>query len=176
MSQYGSVTVIAPRTRLILMDCFETIVAMQDGRYVVRQGIIEFLNHFSSRRSIPVAVITDAGSDAVEAALAEAGVRNRFQAVFHRADAVEDLPDGRCRKRLDVPLAAFAVAADQAVFIGDSPMDAEAAQHYAVPFIRVPRSEDRSFTFVSLISGPSRYDSAEFSARMIDEYLKRKRE
>lgn len=157
------------------MDCFETLVEMHEGAYRIRRGVAAFLDHFSSRRSVPVAVITDADQISVEAALLQAGVRERFQGVYHSGNAMEALADGRARKRLDIPLADFGVEADRAVFIGDSPLDAEAAEHHGVPFIRVPRSEDRAFTFEVLITGPSRYDSGEFSATMIDAYLKRKR-
>ena len=84
------------------------------------------------------------------------------------------------RDRFQQPLehrlvARFRVAAPEAVFIGDSPLDAEAARHFAVPFVRVPRSEDRDFTFSTLIRGPSRYQSSEFSTVFLERYLNRKK-
>jgi hypothetical protein len=77
-------------------------------------------------------------------------------------------------KRLDAVIARFAVPIEQVVFIGDSPLDAAAAQHHGVPFIRVPRSEDREFSFAGLIKGPSRYQSSEFTSIFIERYLNRK--
>lgn len=173
MAQYGSVTTITPRTRLILLDCFETLVELVDGLYRPRQGVSDFIRHFSLKRAVPLVVISDAELEVVESALEQADLRGGVTAIYHAGNALEDLGDGRLRKRLDVPLSDFQVRPAFAVFIGDSPLDALAAQHHGVPFIRVPRSEDHAFSFASLISGPSRYDSGEFSATFLDEYLKR---
>jgi len=173
MAQYGSITTISSRTRLILLDCFETVVELVDGMYRPRLGIVAFIQHFAVGRSIPLVIISDADEATVEATLKQAEVRGSFSKVYHAGNAIETEADGRLRKRLDIPLADFAVRAPFAMFIGDSPLDAMAAQHHGVPFIRVPRSEDRAFTFASLISGPSRYDSGEFSATFLDEYRKR---
>ena len=174
MTQHGSQTVIPARVRLILFDCFETLVELRGPSYVPRTGIPELLAHFHRRRGVSLAVLSDAGEEQVVAALTQAGIAERFVRVYHAANASEDLGEGRARKRLDVPLRDFGCDRDDAVFIGDSPADANAAQHYQVPFIRVPRSEDRAFTFATLISGPSRYSSAEFSAAFIAQYLERK--
>ena len=48
--------------------------------------------------------------------------------------------------------------------------DSLAAGEFGVPFIRVPRSEDATFSFAQLISGPSRYRSGDFTAVMLDRY------
>jgi phosphoglycolate phosphatase-like HAD superfamily hydrolase len=125
-------------------------------------------------RKVPVAVISDAGEELIVAALKQAGIRHLIRGVYHSINASEALGEGRVRKRLDVPLREFEVPPAQAVYIGDSPLDAQAAQHHGLPFIRVPRSEDLSFSFVSLITGPSRYQSADFSALMLDRYKDRK--
>ena len=117
-------------------------------------------------------VISDATEELIASALKQAGIRHFFQAIYHAGNASEALADQRQRKRLDLPLADFKVAPEEAVFIGDSPLDAQAAQHHEVPFIRVPRSEDTSFTFSILITGPSRYRSADFSAVLSDRYGK----
>ena len=61
------------------------------------------------------------------------------------------------------------------MFIGDSPLDAEAARQHQIPFIRVPRSEDLEFTFDCLIGGPSRYNSNQFSSVLFERYLQRKK-
>lgn len=167
MPQPGSTTAISARTRLILLDCFETLVELHAGVYQARRGVTAFLAHFARRR-ITLAVISDAAPEAVAGALGQAGLNPAFAAVYHADDASEALPGGRARKRLDRPLRDFAVAAEDAIFIGDSPLDAEAALHHGVPFIRVPRSEDRDFSFATLIGGPSRYDSAQFSLTFLD--------
>ena len=174
MAQFGGMTIIGPDIRLLLLDCFETIVEMEGGVYRPRLGMIEFLTHFGSRLGIPIAVISDAAKEAVDSALTQAGLATYFVMVYHAGNAAEDLGEGRARKRLDVPIANFKIKAHQALFIGDSPLDAEAAQHFGVEFIRVPRSEDRSFTFASLITGPSRYRSQEFNITFLDHYRKGK--
>jgi FMN phosphatase YigB (HAD superfamily) len=174
MSQYGSITTITARTRLILLDCFETMVELVDGVYHPRAGIVEFLRHFGLKRGIPLVVISDATLPIVEAALDQSGLRPSIVSIYHAGNALESMSDGRVRKRLDVPMKDLGVRPQLTVFIGDSPLDAEAAKHHEVPFIRVPRSEDKSFTFKALIHGPSRYDSAEFSATFLEQYLKRK--
>jgi phosphoglycolate phosphatase-like HAD superfamily hydrolase len=172
MPQFGGGTVITLDTRLILLDCFETLVELEGGAYRPRLGMPEFLAHFASRVGTPLAVVSDAGQAEVERAVAEAGVGGSLMRIYHAGNAAEDLGGGRTRKRLDLALADFKVRPEQAVFIGDSPLDAEAAQHYRLRFIRVPRSEDRRFTFASLITGPSRYRSQEFNLTFLERYGK----
>ena len=170
MPQPGSDTIITARTRLILLDCFETLVELDAGTYRARRGVTEFLAHYGLRQPTPMAVISDAELAVVDGAIVAAGLRDAFAAIYHAGNASEPLSGGRARKRLDVPLRDFAVDARATVFIGDSPLDAEAAVHHDVPFIRVPRSEDRAFTFATLIGGPSRYDSARFSLTFLDRH------
>ena len=173
MSQFGGATTIGPEVRLILLDCFETMVELEGKSYRPRLGIPEFLTHFGSRVGIPIAVISDAKQSEVDAALTQARLATYVVKVYHADNAAEKLDGGRTRKRLDVPLGEFKVKATQTLFIGDSPLDAEAAQHYHVQFIRVPRSEDRSFSFANLITGPSRYRSQEFNVTFLDRYAKK---
>lgn len=172
MPQFGGSTVITPGIRLILLDCFETLVELEHGKYRPRQGMREFLIHFSNRASVPVAVVSDAEKSQVEAAVTEAGLATYLVAIYHAGNAAEDLGGGRRRKRLDKPVSDFSLRPEQAVFIGDSPLDGEAAKHYQVQFIRVPRSEDRHFSFASLITGPSRYRSQEFNEIFLERYSK----
>lgn len=172
MPQFGGDTVIPSGVRLILMDCFETLVELEARGYVPRQGIGDFLRYFVRERQVPVAVISDAGEELISAALKQAGIRHFVHGLYHAGNASETLPDGRTRKRLDVPLADYGVPAGEAIYIGDSPLDGDAAQRFGIPFIRVPRSEDLAFSFSSLITGPSRYRSADFTAVMLDRYRK----
>jgi phosphoglycolate phosphatase-like HAD superfamily hydrolase len=172
MPQFGGSTVITPGIRLILLDCFETLVELEGGAYRPRHGMREFLIHFSTRAAVPVAVVSDAEQSQVEGAIRTAGLGDYLVAVYHAGNAAESLGGGRTRKRLDKPVTDFSLRPEQAVFIGDSPLDAEAAKHYQVHFIRVPRSEDRNFSFASLITGPSRYRSQEFNQIFIDRYSK----
>lgn len=145
-----------------------------DGHvYRARNGMREFLAHYGAKVGLPIAVISDASQELVERALTEARLATYPVAIYHAANAAEDLGDGRRRKRLDLAVADFKVSPEQALFIGDSPLDAEAAQHYGVQFIRVPRSEDRSFSFVTLIGGASRYQSQEFNLTFLDRYTKK---
>jgi phosphoglycolate phosphatase-like HAD superfamily hydrolase len=175
MAQFGATTMIGPDIRLLLLDCFETIVEMEKGVYRPRLGIIDFLTHFGARVGIPIAVVSDASLKAVTQALGQAQLASYFVTVYHADNAAEELGEGRKRKRLDLPVAEFKIRANQTLFIGDSPLDAEAAQHYGVQFIRVPRSEDRSFSFANLITGPSRYRSQEFNVTFLDHYRKDKK-
>ena len=173
MSQFGGATTIGLDVRLILLDCFETMVELEGTSYRPRLGMPEFLTHFGSRIGVPIGVISDAKLIEVEAALAQARLRSFVVTIYHADNAAEQLANGRMRKRLDVPVADFKVKAHQVVFIGDSPLDAEAAQHHGVQFIRVPRSEDRTFSFANLITGPSRYRSQEFNITFLDRYNKK---
>lgn len=169
MPQPGSQTTITVRTRLILLDCFETLVELDGDRYRPRLGIPKFLRHFTERRPVPLAVISDAPLERIGPALQEAGVPAVFAGIWHAGDAIEEV-EGRLIKRLDVPLRALGVAASEAIYIGDSPYDEQAAIRASVPFIRVPRSEDRQFSFATLIDGPSRYDSAQFTTAFLRRY------
>ncbi len=171
---FGGDTRIPPTVRLILLDCFETLVELDAAGYRPRRGVVDFLDHFTKRRAVPMGVVSDAEEVLVLRTLEQAGLRRRFKAVFHRGNASRILPDGRHRKDLVPVLAHFRIPAAEAVFIGDSPLDGEAAKDAGVPFVRVPRSEDRGFTFARLISGASRYHSGEFSAQFLDTYLGRR--
>ncbi len=166
---FGSDTIIGGHVRLILMDCFETLVQLTDKGYVARNGIERFIVHFTSQRGIPIVVISDAPEAAIANALRQAGLLTRIAGIYDTR-AADQLADSRARKRLDVPLAEMNIDAKSSVFIGDSPLDAEAARYHGVPFIRVPRSEDRSFSFVRLIDGPSRYRSGEFIVHLEQTY------
>lgn len=172
--QFGGGTAIPSDIGLIVLDCFETLVEMDGKRYVPRQGITAFLNHFALGKGIPVAVLSDGEQSLVERVVAEAGVAERIAVVFGAPQSLELLAEGRTRKRLDLPPAMFGVELKRCVYIGDTALDGEAAKHHRVPFIRVPRSEDREFSFVCLIGGPSRYQSAEFSAVFLQRYLGKK--
>ncbi len=167
--QFGSDTVIGLHVRLILMDCFDTLVQFGDEGYQPRRGIHRFLDVFAADRRVPVAVISDAPEAAIAGALRQAGLLARITGMYDRK-ASDDLGAGRLRKRLDIPLAEHHLRPAQAVFIGDSPLDAEAAKHHGVPFVRVPRSEDRTFSFERLIAGPSRYNSGEFAEHLGNEF------
>lgn len=173
---FGGDTRIPPQVRLILCDCFETLVELDGPSYRARRGVCDFLDHFAKRKGVPVGVVSDAEEILVLKALEQAGLRRRIVAVFHRGNASRMLEDGRHRKRLEPALAHFKVAPASAVFIGDSPLDGEAAKEAGVPFVRVPRSEDRGFTFTRLISGASRYHSGEFSSQFLDTYLGKPKE
>lgn len=170
--QLGADTILSDRHRLVLLDCFETLVQFQDAHYIPRQGMVPFLEELRRRRKT-LAVISDAVEPAVIAALREAGLQSYFREIYHAGNAAEDRGLGRLRKRLDLPLQQLGFTRDEVVFIGDSPLDAEAAQHHRIPFIRVPRSEDATFSFLSLLKGPSRYDSGEFSSAMLQAYLRK---
>ena len=171
--QFGAGTVVPPDVELLILDCFETLVEMRGRSYVQRQGITAFLDHFSGKRRIPVTVLSDGDQSAVESAIAQAGLAGRFASIIGAPDSLGQLPDGRVLKRLDLMVSMFKVPMQRVVFIGDSPLDAVAAKHHGVPFIRVPRSEDDGFSFASLITGPSRYQSSEFSAVFLERYLRK---
>ena len=165
-------TVITHDIRLILLDCFETLVELEGGSYRPRRGMGDFLAHFAGRIGTPVAVVSDAAQAEVARAVDASGLGGHLVRIYHAGNAAEDLGGGRARKRLDLAVADFKIRPEQAVFIGDSPLDAEAAQHYGLRFIRVPRSEDRGFSFASLITGPSRYQSQEFNLKFLERYRK----
>ena len=171
--QFGADTVVPNDVQLVILDCFETLVELHGRSYIAREGVTEFLDHFARKRNVPLVVLSDGEQEAVEKALTQAGMRACFAAVVGAPDSLGQLPDGRVLKRLDMVAQRFAVPIARAVFIGDSPLDGQAARHHGMPFIRVPRSEDESFSFVSIISGPSRYQSTEFSAVFLERYLKK---
>jgi FMN phosphatase YigB (HAD superfamily) len=172
MPQFGADTVIPPGVKLILMDCFETLVALEGGKYQPRLGVVELLRHYVRRpKPVTIAVISDAPEAQVKAALNQAGIARLIARIYHAGNAAEPLPEGKTRKRLDLPVRDYQVTLADTVFIGDSPLDAEAAAHHGMPFIRVPRSEDIDFTFTTLVAGPSRYASQDFNGKMIGHYL-----
>lgn len=171
MPQFGAGTVIPGDVRLILLDCFDTLVEFRDWQWRPRRGVVALLSHFHVN-NVPRAVISDAAPDTIASALAQSGLTPYIDRVYDGDLAAEPLGDGQRRKRLDLPLADFGLAPDQAVFIGDSQADAEAARHFKVPFVRVPRGEDSTFDFAVLLRGPSRYDSGDFSVKMLDHWRK----
>jgi phosphoglycolate phosphatase-like HAD superfamily hydrolase len=172
MGQHGSDTTIADTARLIVFDCYETLVHMDRRRYLPRRGVVALLLHLR-RSHRQLVVLSDGEREGVLKALAEAELDGFIDAVYGVAEGCQRLADGRIVKRLDVPMQAHGVTAAQTVFIGDSQLDSLAAQQFMVPFIRVPRSEDVSFSFARLIGGSSRYSSEIFS-QVIDERYRRK--
>jgi phosphoglycolate phosphatase-like HAD superfamily hydrolase len=175
MPQFGSNTVIPARVRLIMLDCFDTLVEHREWTYHARRGVKDFLDHFARQRGVVLVVVSDADEQAIRAALDQAGLERYFTKIYHAGNASQDLGHSRRRKRLDVPVREAGHQPGDAVFIGDSPADAEAARFHAIPFIRVPRPEDEAFSFSSLISGPSRYNSGDFSALMLQHYADQQR-
>jgi len=171
--QFGGGTIIPSDVSLLILDCFETLVEMAGRSYVARRGIADFIVYFQ-QLGVPMIVLSDGDQAAVEAALGQAGLTGRFLAVIGAPLSLRQHEDGRVLKRLDTVVKRFAAPIEQVVFIGDSPLDGLAARQHAVPFIRVPRSEDQTFTFASLIKGPSRYRSGEFSQVFLERYLKRR--
>ena len=164
----GSKTQITRKTQLIILDCFETVVTMEKRSYVPRHGVHAFLRHFEAQ-GVNMVIHSDATRDLVDKALGQAGLSDAFDAIYDAENAGESLDDETALKCLDVPMRDYGVTREQTVFIGDSPMDAISAHNYEVPFIRVPRSEDQTFTFAMLISGPSRYSSEVFE-QILDEF------
>lgn len=172
MSQFGADTTIDHDVKLVILDCFDTLVELIDGvaGYRPRKGVEAFLRHYGVRLDLPLVVVSDADERHLEAVLVEAGLATSFVALYGAPRSLEDLGDGRQLKRLDLPLADHGVIARKAVFIGDSPFDAQAAQRHGLRFIRVPGSADRDFSFERLIAGPSRYRSAEYTTRMLRRF------
>ena len=171
--QFGAGPVVPPDVELLILDCFETLVELRGRSYFPRQGISDLLDHFAGRRKVPVVILSDGEQAAVEAAITQAGLDGHFANIIGAPESLGQLPDGRVLKHLDVVIARYKAPLSRTVFIGDSPLDAQAAQHHGVPFIRVPRSEDDRFSFASLITGPSRYQSTEFSAVFLERYLRK---
>jgi phosphoglycolate phosphatase-like HAD superfamily hydrolase len=94
-------------------------------------GIRDLLLHFH-RHDIEVVVATAAGGDEVNALLGQAGVRDLVDAICTSADAEATKPDP------DIVHAALEKAgatADQAIMIGDTPYDVDAAAKAGVKAI-----------------------------------------
>lgn len=142
---------------------------MERRSYVPRHGIHAFLRHFEAQGAYMV-IHSDAQRELVQRALVQAGLIDAFDAIYDADNAGVSLDDDTALKCLDIPMKDYHVGRTQTVFIGDSPMDAISAHNYGVPFIRVPRSEDQTFTFAMLISGPSRYSSEIFEQILDDFY------
>jgi len=171
VAQFGSQTLITKRTRLIILDCFDTLVELREAGYQARKGVMPFLRYYALQCGIPLVVHSDGEAAHVDRALREADVADFFQTVYD-VSACEQDSDGRMIKRLDIPLRDFQLHQDQAVFIGDSRIDALAAKIHHLPFIRVPRGEDEQFSFARLIGGSSRYDSGEFTDSFLRHWRK----
>jgi phosphoglycolate phosphatase-like HAD superfamily hydrolase len=171
MSQFGADTTIDSRVRLLILDCFDTLVELgEDGSYHPRKGVEPFLRHYGHRIGLPLVVLSDAEQVHLEAVLHSCALATWFSGVYGAPRSVEQREDGRLLKRLDVALADQGIAAGDCIFIGDSPLDALAAQNHGLRSIRVPGSADRDFSMEQLIEGPSRYHSAEYTTRMLRRY------
>src|ERR1043165_7046173 len=103
MSQFGGATTIGPDVRLILLDCFETMVELDGTTYRPRLGMTDFLTHFGARVGVPLAVTGDAKRGEGAGGLARARMAPFLLAVSHVGNAAEEPGSGRMRKRLDVP-------------------------------------------------------------------------
>ena len=71
MAQFGSTTRISSDIRLLLLDCFETMVELNGHVYQARHGMVDFLTHYGARIGLPIAVISDASQELVSQALAQ---------------------------------------------------------------------------------------------------------
>ncbi|MDA3961887.1 MAG: HAD family hydrolase [Planctomycetota bacterium] len=170
MDEFGSATIIDDSVQLLVLDCFDTLVELDGDNYRLRQGVAAFLKHYGERVGLPMVVLSDAEGPTLLRVLAHTGLTPWFKALYYAPESVAPDANGVLHKRLDHPLRDFHVKPEQALFIGDSKLDAQAAQRYGLGFIRVPGSADRDFTFTRLIKGPSRYRSEEYTTRMLKRY------
>ena len=107
MPQFGAGTIISGDAKLILLDCFETLVALEGSKYRARNGVVAFLDHFSGKADL--VVVSDAEEETVVKALDQAGLQSRIKRIYHAGNAIVRDGAGRIRKRLDVPLTDFKI-------------------------------------------------------------------
>ncbi|MFW5846418.1 MAG: HAD family hydrolase [Planctomycetota bacterium] len=169
MVQFGSDTVLDDSMRLVVFDCFDTLVCMRQRRYIARNGVRRLLNHLAKQRR-ELAILSDGSERGVRSALQQAGLGNRFPEIFAVERACELGADGIMRKRLDRVMAHFRRSPAETVFIGDSPIDAEAARSQGAHFIRVPGEADTDFSFAQLLDGASHYHSECYVDRLLRSY------
>ena len=171
MAQFGGDTTIGAHIKLLMCDCFDTLVELSTDRYHARKGVRAFLEHYTHTVRLPVVVVSDARADHVAGALEQAGLSDFIERIFHADNGGIEDRDGVLYKRLDRVVTAYKLHPSEVMFIGDSRLDAAAAQEYHVNFIRVPGSLDRDFTFARLVGGASRYRSAEYSSEMLRQFM-----
>lgn len=156
--------VIPALTRLIIVDAHDTVLKRDLSReaerpfvdprgretieWVLRDGLLNFLDYFVEGRGKLVVVSSDGNASKLHDILERFGAARRITRIYGR----EHLDPETYLKRLDRILADTGVNAEQAVFIGDGKIDGLSATRFGVPFIQVPGTlEDPSFSFNAFV-------------------------
>ncbi|MHC5067410.1 MAG: HAD family hydrolase [Planctomycetota bacterium] len=169
MTHFGSKTMLDDDLVGVALDCFDTLVELDEATYRPRRGVIGFLEYCRDQRGLVLVVLSDAHSDRLRRVLQGTGLDHYFDRLYYGCGAIDIDDEGRPMKHFRNVLADYSITAEQLLFIGDSPLDAEAARRAEIKFIRVPGSADREFGFRRLITGPSGYNSGAYSRKMLGE-------
>ena len=143
---------------LIMLDLYGTLVNAFKKDNTPRKGIYSFLEKNKSKKVI---VTDDPCKDYVKSILSEQGILDHFAEIYTGEDLIAIKNYRGKRKDLARICSLFAVAASQAVFIGDGERDRLDAKREGVKFIHLPKylenNEPFSFELVSLPENPKNY-------------------
>ena len=174
-SQY----IIPAGTKLIIVDAHDTIFKPDLSRtqaeifddpmkkeritWMLRYGFLNFIEYFAVQKNIDIVISSDGQKRRLTGIARKFGIYDKLKAIY----GAEHIDRWDYLKRLDKILSAYQVAAEQAVFIGDSQVDQFSAEKYGVPFIQVPNTvSERAFSFNSFLQID--FDRGNYGLELID--------
>lgn len=151
-------------TKLIIVDAHDTIFKPDLSRteadifndpmrkeritWMLRYGFLNFVEYFAVQKKIDIVISSDGQKRRLTGIAKQFGVFDKLRAIY----GAEHIDKWDYLKRLDKILDQCEVAAEEAVFIGDSQVDRFSAEKYGVPFIQVPNTvSERAFSFNSFL-------------------------
>ncbi len=150
--------------KIIIIDAHDTILKRDFSRtpqnifqdphdrdtivWQLREGFQNFLDYFGAIKKIKIVISSDGDQDRLKEIFIRFGIFKQFDAIY----GFKHIHKETYLKQLDQILADFHMEPRDAVFIGDSKIDAYSAQKYGVDFISVPNTvSDRHFSFNSFL-------------------------
>jgi len=151
---------IPPHKKLIILDAHDTIFKRDLSRqadapleaaedkdkvaWVLREGFLNFIDYFHGVLGLRIVISSDGGKQKLTEISRRFGIFKSLEKIY----GSDHMDPDTYLKRLDLILQEMGVAAAEALFIGDGPIDGKSCEHYGVDWIQVPNTiEGREFSF-----------------------------
>ncbi len=127
-----------------LDDLFGTPQEKETIVWILRDGMLNFLEYFHSIKKAKIVISSDGEENKLEDHSQRLGIGRYINRIY----GARHIDRYNYVKRLDIILNDMEVDSDQAVFIGDGKIDEISSRKYGIDFIEVPNTlEQRNFSF-----------------------------